>query len=102
MALEPTQPLTEATTRNLPGGKGRPARNADLAAIYEPIIEKMWELRRLTNLWASMASYMNSFTFTFKFPYADIFVSINVFGAESVGTLVMYVYTIAYLSSYVH
>jgi phosphoenolpyruvate carboxylase len=32
-----TQPLTEMSTRNLPGGKKRPARRADnLAAIYEP------------------------------------------------------------------
>jgi hypothetical protein len=33
-----TQPLTEMSTRNLPGGKGRPAREADnLTAICEPI-----------------------------------------------------------------
>jgi hypothetical protein len=39
MALESTQPLTEMSTRNLPGGKGRPARKADnLTAIYEPIV----------------------------------------------------------------
>jgi hypothetical protein len=37
MALGPTQPLTEMSTRNLPGGKKRPARRADnLTAIYEP------------------------------------------------------------------
>jgi hypothetical protein len=29
MALESTQPLTEMSTRNLPGGKKRPARRAD-------------------------------------------------------------------------
>jgi hypothetical protein len=29
MALGSTQPLTEMSTRNLPGGKGRPARGAD-------------------------------------------------------------------------
>jgi hypothetical protein len=29
MALGSTQPLTEMSTRNLPGGKGRPAREAD-------------------------------------------------------------------------
>jgi hypothetical protein len=29
MALGPTQPLTKMSTRNLPGGKGRPARKAD-------------------------------------------------------------------------
>jgi hypothetical protein len=37
MALWSTQPLTEMSTRNLPGGKKRPARRADnLAAICEP------------------------------------------------------------------
>jgi hypothetical protein len=39
MALESTKPLTEMSTRNLPGGKGRPAREADnLTAICEPIV----------------------------------------------------------------
>jgi hypothetical protein len=39
VALGSTQPLTEISTRNLPGGKGRPARGADnLIAIYEPIV----------------------------------------------------------------
>jgi hypothetical protein len=34
MALRSTHPLTEMSTRNLPGGKGRPARKADnLTAI---------------------------------------------------------------------
>jgi hypothetical protein len=48
MALGSTQPLTEMSIRNLPGGKGRPARGADnLTAIYEPIVYKMWEPRRL-------------------------------------------------------
>jgi hypothetical protein len=42
MALGPTQPLTEMSTRNLSGGKGRQARKADnLTAIYEPIVQKM-------------------------------------------------------------
>jgi hypothetical protein len=37
MALGSTQPLTEMSTRNFPGGKKRPARRADnLVAIYEP------------------------------------------------------------------
>jgi hypothetical protein len=36
MTLGSTQPLTEMSTRNLPGGKKLPARNADnLAGIYE-------------------------------------------------------------------
>jgi hypothetical protein len=39
MALGSTQPLTEMSTRNIPGGKGRPARKADnLTAIYEPTV----------------------------------------------------------------
>jgi hypothetical protein len=39
MALGPTQPLTEMSTRNFLGGKKRPARKADnLATIYEPNI----------------------------------------------------------------
>jgi hypothetical protein len=42
MALGSTQPLTEMSTRNLPGGKGRPARMADnLNTISEPIAQKM-------------------------------------------------------------
>jgi hypothetical protein len=39
MALGSTQPLTEMSTRNLPGGKGRLTCKADnLIAIYEPIV----------------------------------------------------------------
>jgi hypothetical protein len=38
MALGSTQPLTEMSTRNLPGGKGRRARKADFTAICEPIV----------------------------------------------------------------
>jgi hypothetical protein len=53
---------------HLPGGKGRPARKPDnLTAISEPIVEKMWEPRRLTTLWASMACYRDSFTLLFLF-----------------------------------
>jgi hypothetical protein len=37
MALGSTQPLTEMSIRNVPGGKGRPARKADLTDICEPI-----------------------------------------------------------------
>jgi hypothetical protein len=34
-----TPPLTEMSTRNLPGGKGRPVRKADnLTAFCEPIV----------------------------------------------------------------
>jgi hypothetical protein len=39
MALGSIQPLTETSTRNLPGGTERPAREADnLTAICEPIV----------------------------------------------------------------
>jgi hypothetical protein len=40
MALGSTQPVTEMSTRNLPGGgKVRQARKAvNLTAIYEPIV----------------------------------------------------------------
>jgi hypothetical protein len=39
MVLGSTQPLTEMSTKNLPGGKGRPARKADnLTAIYDQIV----------------------------------------------------------------
>jgi hypothetical protein len=42
MALGSAQPLTQMSTRNLPGGKGRPGRGADnLTAICEPIVLKM-------------------------------------------------------------
>jgi hypothetical protein len=39
MALESIHPITEISNKNLPGGKGRTARNADnLTDICEPII----------------------------------------------------------------
>jgi hypothetical protein len=49
MALGSARPRTEMNTRTLSGGKGWPERKADnLTAIYEPIVSKMWEPRRLT------------------------------------------------------
>jgi hypothetical protein len=39
MAVGSTLPLTEVSTNNLPGGKGRPARKADNLAVFcEPIV----------------------------------------------------------------
>jgi hypothetical protein len=39
IALGSTQPLTEMSTRNLPGSKGRPAHKADnFTSVYEPIV----------------------------------------------------------------
>jgi hypothetical protein len=62
MALGSTQPLTVMSTRNLPWGKGRPARKADnLTTIYEPTVYEMWDPRRLTALLAFRACYKDSF-----------------------------------------
>jgi hypothetical protein len=45
MALGSTQPLTKMSTRNLPGGKKRPARRADnLAAVCVPNVSKCGSL----------------------------------------------------------
>jgi hypothetical protein len=64
MALGSTQLLTEISTRNLHGGKGRPGRTADnLTVICEPIFWKLWEPRRLTTLCTSTACYRDIFTF---------------------------------------
>jgi hypothetical protein len=64
MTLGSIQPLAEMSTRNLPAGKGRSAGKTDnLAATCEPIVEKMWEPRRLTTLWASTTCYRDSLTF---------------------------------------
>jgi hypothetical protein len=64
MALGSTQLLTEMSTRNLPGGKGRSAFKADnFTAICERSVYKIWDPRRLTTLWVSMACYRDSSTF---------------------------------------
>jgi hypothetical protein len=74
MALGSTQPLTEMSTRNIPGGEGRLARKADnITAICEPTVYKMWEPQHLTALWVSMARYRD--TFTLLLPYSELFVS---------------------------
>jgi hypothetical protein len=66
MALGFTQLQTEMSTRNLPGGKWRPACKADnFTATCEPIVEEMWESRRLTTLLASTACYMDIFIFLY-------------------------------------
>jgi hypothetical protein len=68
MALGSTQPLTEMSTRNIPGGEGRQARKAhSLTDICEPIVYKMWEPQHLTALWVSTARYRD--TFTWPLPY---------------------------------
>jgi hypothetical protein len=53
MDLGSTQPLTQMSTSNLPGGGGeeRLARKADnITSNCEPIVWKMWEPRRLKTL----------------------------------------------------
>jgi hypothetical protein len=67
MALWSTQPLTEMSTRNLPGGKERPARRADnLTAICDPIVYRAWEPQCLTTLRDSTVCYRDSFTFLLR------------------------------------
>jgi hypothetical protein len=62
MTLGLTQPLTEMSTRNHLEGKGRPVRKADLTAIYEPIVYKIWEHQHLTSVGASTACYRDNRT----------------------------------------
>jgi hypothetical protein len=70
MALGSTQPLTEMSTKNLPGGNGLTACKADnLTAVCEPTVCKMREPRRLTTLRAFTACYRDSLTLTFTLPY---------------------------------
>jgi hypothetical protein len=62
MALGSAQPLTELSTRNLPGGKRRSMHKADnLTAICELIVYRIWEPQRLTTRWASTACHRGSF-----------------------------------------
>jgi hypothetical protein len=44
-------------------------RADNLIAICEPIVQKMWEPRRLTTLWSSTACYGDSFTFFYLTRY---------------------------------
>jgi hypothetical protein len=44
MTVGSTQPLTEMSTRNFPGGKERPARKADLTAIWADCVENVGAL----------------------------------------------------------
>jgi hypothetical protein len=71
MGLGLTQPLTEMSTRNLPGRKGRSARKDDLTVICESVVQKMWEPRRLTTLWAPKAYCRDNFTFLYLVNNAD-------------------------------
>jgi hypothetical protein len=59
VALGSTQPLTEKSTRNVPGGKERQARKAD--NLVGP--------QRLTTLWPFMACYRNSLPYLYYLNY---------------------------------
>jgi hypothetical protein len=73
MGLVSTQPLTEMSIRNIPGGKGRPVPKADnLTAICELI---------LTTVWASATCYRNSFTLPiliFKYYSSEFFYCVQI------------------------
>jgi hypothetical protein len=72
MALGSTQPLTEMSRRNLPGGKGGPARKDDnLTAICDSTVWKILEPRRLIILRASTASFRISFTFLYIYIHTN-------------------------------
>jgi hypothetical protein len=74
MTLGSTQPLTEMSIRNLTGGKERPARGADhLTATCESIVNKMWEPRRLTTLWAFTVCYRDSFIVYLSISICQVF-----------------------------
>jgi hypothetical protein len=66
MALGSTQPLIEISTRNLPGGKGCPVRKADVTAVCEQIVDKIWEPQYLTTLWTSTACYRDGLMYRFE------------------------------------
>jgi hypothetical protein len=65
MALGSDQPQMEPSTKNVSGLKGRPTHFADINAICEQAVYKMWKLRCLTNLWASTVWYRDSFIFLY-------------------------------------
>jgi hypothetical protein len=64
MALGSTQPLIEMSIRNLPEGKGRPARKADnLTVICEPLVKNVGA-STFDNSVGPHGCYVDSFLFT--------------------------------------
>jgi hypothetical protein len=70
MALGSTQPLTQMSTRNLPGDKKRRHLSAECL--------KMWEPQPLATVRASAVCYRDKFTFYHKKQSRDSSVSIAV------------------------
>jgi hypothetical protein len=67
MALGSTQPLTEMSTGNLPGGKGRPARKASQLRrhVWADCLENV-RASTSHNPMASTARHRDSFTFSLE------------------------------------
>jgi hypothetical protein len=64
MALGSTQPLTEMSSRNLPGGEGLPARGAgNLTAICERMCKQNVGASTSHNPMGLHGIYRNSFAF---------------------------------------
>jgi hypothetical protein len=59
-ALGSTEPVTEMSTRNLPGGKGRPARKADtpkanpVASLDSPYAVRVVHTKSIQNKWVCL------------------------------------------------
>jgi hypothetical protein len=79
MALGSTHPLTEMSTRNIPGDKERPAHKAyNLTAICESVVYKMWEPQRLTTVWVSRP--VTGIALLFLVPYSSALLMLLVIG----------------------
>jgi hypothetical protein len=66
MALRLTQPLTEMSTRKFP--EGQSAADALVLQPYRHLWAdglEMWDTRRLTNLWACIACYKDTFFYNY-------------------------------------
>jgi hypothetical protein len=62
MALGSTQPVTEISTRNLPGGKGRPAlKDANLTAICESINSCFLNVNCIADVFYKLVKFTTEF-----------------------------------------